>query len=545
MFNYGKKLTMKNSLSKILKSKKTSFFMEAHNGISAKLVTENKFDGIWASGLTISASMGLRDVNEMSWSQVCDILNYITLSSDLPVLLDADTGYGSFNNTIHLVKHLKRINVQGICIEDKIFPKKNSFFQGNKQPLEEIDIFSGKIKAIKDKFPEMQVVARVESLIAGWGLDEAVKRAEAYKIAGADAILIHSKKKDISEIDQFLNMWNSSHPIVLVPTTYYNTDPKYFTKKKINIVIWANHLLRTSISSMSNILKIINKEKSLKKIENKVFPVKDIFKITDMDKLSSDENKYLPKKNNLNAIILAATQGTEFGNLTKSLPKSLIELNNKPILNYQIDVLNKTGIKDISVVSGFKKEKFKIPNVKLFFNSKWKSTSSLFSLWKAKENLANTIISFGDIIYSEKLIKTLSQVSQNIEDIVILCDNSWMNDSKDRNYYTGVKCRIFKNKNIFKENIFKVLKLKTNLNKKDANGEFVGLLKVSTKGSLIFKKHLNHLNKSNKLKGMTLENFINYLIEKNEKVYAKYVDGGWLDIDNDKLLFNAENYMND
>ena len=82
MFSYGKKLTMKNSFSKILKSAKTSFFMEAHNGISAKLVSEHKFDGIWASGLTISASMGLRDVNEMSWSQVCDILNYITLSSD-------------------------------------------------------------------------------------------------------------------------------------------------------------------------------------------------------------------------------------------------------------------------------------------------------------------------------------------------------------------------------------------------------------------------------------------------------------------------------
>ena len=189
---------MKKNLNQILNSKKTFYFMEAHNGISAKLVEKSGFDGIWASGLTISASMGLRDVNEMSWSQICEILNYITLSSSLPVILDADTGYGSFNNTIHLARHLKRIGIQGICIEDKIFPKKNSFFQGNKQPLEDIDIFSGKIKAIKDSFPDIQVIARIESLIAGWGIDEALKRADAYKKAGADAILIHSKKKDVT-----------------------------------------------------------------------------------------------------------------------------------------------------------------------------------------------------------------------------------------------------------------------------------------------------------------------------------------------------------
>lgn len=534
---------MKKNLNQILNTKKTFYFMEAHNGISAKLVEKSGFDGIWASGLTISASMGLRDVNEMSWSQICEILNYITLSSSLPVILDADTGYGSFNNTIHLARHLKRIGIQGICIEDKIFPKKNSFFQGNKQPLEDIDIFSGKIKAIKDSFPDIQVIARIESLIAGWGIDEALKRADAYKKAGADAILIHSKKKDVTEIDQFINSWDKNFPIVLVPTTYYKTKSNYFDKKKINIVIWANHLLRSSITSMENTLKIIKKEKSLNKIENKVFPVKEIFNITKMDELSRNEKKYLPQKENLNTIILAATQGKEFGKLTKNIPKSLLELNKKPILDYQIDILNKSGIKDISIVSGFKKELFKIPNIKLHVNKNWEHTSSVYSLWQAKNELKETIVSYGDIIYSEKAIQALNYGSNEKEDIVILCDKSWMNDNSIREYYTGVKCKPIKTKNIFKDNVLRVSKLEVNLNKKLSDGEFIGMLRLNNKGSLIFKKHLSILNKLDKLKSMSLEEFINYLIKKKQKVFAKYIDGGWLDIDNEKQLKNAQKYM--
>ena len=517
--------------------------MEAHNGISAKLVEKSNFDGIWASGLTISASMGLRDVNEMSWSQVCDILNYITLSSNLPVILDADTGYGSFNNTIHLARHLERIGIEGICIEDKIFPKKNSFYLGNKQPLEDIETFAGKIKAIKDTFPNIQVIARIESLIAGWGIEEALKRAYAYREAGADAILIHSKKKNISEIDEFISSWEKDFPIVLVPTTYYKTKPEYFIKKKVRIVIWANHLLRSSISSMEKTLKIIKKDRSLKKIENNIFPVKEIFKITNMEELSKNEIKYLPQKESINAIILAATQGKEFGNLTKVVPKSLLKLNEKSLLDYQINILNKSSIKDISIVSGFKPYLFKFHNTKLYVNRNWKVTSNLKSLWEAKNELKETIISYGDIIYSEKAIQMLSYSSKEKEDIVILCDKSWLNDTDHRSQYIGVRCKVSKNKNIFSENIQRVSKLEVNLSKKNCDGEFIGMLRLSFKGSLIFKKYLNILKKSNQLDKMMLEDFINYLIKNKQKVFAKYIDGGWLDVDNEGQLNYAKKFI--
>jgi len=534
---------MKKNLKQILKSKKTFYFMEAHNGISAKLVEKNNFDGIWASGLTISASMGLRDVNEMSWSQVCDILNYITLSSDLPVIVDADTGYGSFNNTIHLARHLERIGVQGICIEDKIFPKKNSFYLGNKQPLEDIQTFSGKIRAIKDNFPDLQVIARIESFIAGWNIEEALKRAYAYKTAGADAILIHSKRKDLSEIDEFLNKWEKGFPIVLVPTTYYKTKPEYFKKKKIRVVIWANHLLRSSITSMENTLKVIKKDSSLHKVEKNIFPVKEIFKITKMDELSKNEINYLPQKKNINAIILAATQGVEFGNLTRSLPKSLLTLKEKSLLDYQINILNKVGIKDISIVSGFKPNLFKFHNTKLFINKKWKNTSNLKSLWEARNELNETIISFGDIIYSEKAAHTLKDKANLNEDIVLLCDKSWLNDTKYRNHFIGVKCKSLKNKNIFNDSSLEVSKLEVNLNKSNTNGEFIGMIRLSNKGSLIFKKYLKLLKQSNRLNKMSLDEFINYLIKNNQKIFAKYIDGGWIDVDNQEQLKHAKKFI--
>lgn len=517
--------------------------MEAHNGISAKLVEKNNFHGIWASGLTISSSMGLRDVNEMSWSQVCEILNYITLSSDLPVILDADTGYGSFNNTMHLARHLERIGVQGVCIEDKIFPKKNSFYIGNKQPLEDIPTFSGKIKSLKDNFPNLQVIARIESFIAGWGIDEALKRAYAYRRAGADAILIHSKRKDFSEIQEFINKWVKDFPIVLVPTTYYKIKPKFFTENKVSVVIWANHLLRSSITSMENTLKIIKKNSSLERVEKNIFPVKEIFKITKMDELSNNEAKYLPQKISVNAIILAATRGKEFGELTKYLPKSLLTINERSLLDYQINILNKTGIKDISIVCGFKPSLFKFHNTKLFLNKNWKNTSNLKSLWEARNELKETIISFGDIIYSEKAVQMLRNSANENEDIVILCDKSGLNDTSFRKYYIGVKCKKSESKNIFKENSLRVSKVELNMDKKKSNGEFIGMIRLSNKGSLIFKKYLKILKKSNKLDKTTLDDFINYLIKNNKKIFARYIHGGWIDVDNKEQLKYAKNFI--
>src|SRR3989338_7753220 len=137
-------------LRQLLESPRLEFILEAHNGISAKIVEQAGFKGIWASGLAISAQFGVRDSNEASWTQVVDMLEFMSDVTSIPVLLDGDTGYGNFNNMRRLVKKLESRNISGVCIEDKLFPKTNSFIDGENQVLADIDEFCGKIKAGKD-----------------------------------------------------------------------------------------------------------------------------------------------------------------------------------------------------------------------------------------------------------------------------------------------------------------------------------------------------------------------------------------------------------
>src|SRR4026209_76310 len=135
---------------RLLKSNRLEFLMEAHNGLSARIVEETGFRGIWASGLSISAALGVRDNNEASWTQVLEVVEFMSDATRIPILLDGDTGYGNFNNMRRLVKKLEQRDVAAVCIEDKLFPKTNSFIGGENQPLADVDEFSGKIKAAKD-----------------------------------------------------------------------------------------------------------------------------------------------------------------------------------------------------------------------------------------------------------------------------------------------------------------------------------------------------------------------------------------------------------
>jgi phosphoenolpyruvate phosphomutase len=137
-------------LKQLIVSKDLEFIMEAHNGLSAKIVEETGFKGIWGSGLSISAAMGVRDNNEASWTQVLDVLEFMSDVTTIPILLDGDTGYGNFNNMRRLVKKLEQRDIAGVCIEDKLFPKTNSFLSSETQPLADIDEFCGKIKAARD-----------------------------------------------------------------------------------------------------------------------------------------------------------------------------------------------------------------------------------------------------------------------------------------------------------------------------------------------------------------------------------------------------------
>ena len=282
----------------MLLSNQLEFIMEAHNGLSAKIVEETGFKGIWGSGLSISAALGVRDNNEASWTQVLEVLAFMSDATSIPIMLDADTGYGNFNNARRLVHKLEQRGVAAMCIEDKLFPKTNSFINSEQQPLADMDEFSGKIRAVKDaqSDDDFCVVARVEAFIAGWDVDEALRRAESYYRAGADAVLIHSKKNSPDQILEFMKHWQNTCPVVIVPTMYYDTPTDVFEKAGISLVIWANHLLRSSISAMQNTAAEIYKSQSLGNVEPNVVPVKEIFRLQNADELKQAEKRYLPVK---------------------------------------------------------------------------------------------------------------------------------------------------------------------------------------------------------------------------------------------------------
>src|ERR1700743_716094 len=276
-------------LREMLNSNRLEFLMEAHNGLSARIVKEAGFKAIWGSGLTISAQFGVRDNNEASWTQIVDLLEFMVDASDLPILLDGDTGYGNFNNMRRLVRKLEQRGIAGVCIEDKQFPKTNSFLNGERQPLADIEEFAGKIAAGKDTQtdPNFSIVARVEALIAGWGMEEALRRAEAYRRAGADAILIHSKLSKADEILTFVREWAGRSPIVIVPTKYYSTPTEVFRKAGISMVIWANHLVRAATAAMQSVAKEIHSSETLVNVEDRVASVNEIFRLQDADEYTA------------------------------------------------------------------------------------------------------------------------------------------------------------------------------------------------------------------------------------------------------------------
>jgi phosphoenolpyruvate phosphomutase len=269
------------------------FFMEAHNGISAKLAQEAGFKALWASGLTISASHGVRDANELSWTQVVDVVESMVDAARLPILVDGDTGFGDFNNARRLVKKLMQVGAAGVCIEDKRFPKSNSFSQAT-QELEDPSEFAGKIRACKDSAEgrDFVVVARIESLIAGEPMKCALERAATYTAAGADAVFIHSKTKDGAEIKEFCGSYDGGLPIVIAPTTYYSRPIKEFTEVGVRGVIWANHAMRASVAAIKRTVNKIARDASVGALEEEIASVQDLFRLVDQDELYRAEALY-------------------------------------------------------------------------------------------------------------------------------------------------------------------------------------------------------------------------------------------------------------
>lgn len=267
--------------------------MGAHSPLSARLAEEAGFDVIWSSGLEISATAGVPDANILSMRDCLEAAAALAAAVDIPVLADADSGYGNVNNVQHMVAAYEARGIAGVCIEDKQFPKMNSFVEGG-QDLTPIWEFAAKINAATEARtdPDFVVVARIEALIAGFSMDEALRRAEVYERAGADALLIHSKSPTSDQVYAFRQAYTGDLPVVVVPTTYSAVTVDDLAQRRFAMAIYANHSLRSAIRAMRATLRRIHEDGTTAYIEDEIVPVKEIFDLQGVARMMERQERF-------------------------------------------------------------------------------------------------------------------------------------------------------------------------------------------------------------------------------------------------------------
>lgn len=281
------------SLRRLIAAKPVIRIMEAHDALCGLIIEHlevekdnvlRTFDGIWSSSLTDSTSKGKPDIEAVDLTtRLQDVTNILECTTK-PIIFDGDTG-GKIEHFVFTVRTLERLGISAVIIEDKVGLKKNSLFgTAAKQELDTIEHFCDKLRAGKGAqvTPDFMIIARIESLIAGHSMEEALERADAYVKAGADGIMIHSKNKSGEDIHEFITRFRQAHhriPIVVVPTTYDHVTDTELSEWGANVVIYANHMLRSAYPAMKNCARTILEHGRALEVRDLCMPIKEILEL--------------------------------------------------------------------------------------------------------------------------------------------------------------------------------------------------------------------------------------------------------------------------
>jgi phosphoenolpyruvate phosphomutase len=546
-------------LKKLLHEKKMIRIIETHNGLSAIIANNireikddeiREFDGFWVSSFTDSAAKGYPDIEIIGVESRYETLRQILNGSNKPIIIDGDTG-GEAANFEYFIRTLEDMGISMVIIEDKKFPKRNSLEGGTIQDQEDPDVFSTKIKRgklvqISDDF---MIVARIESLISGTGLKDAIHRAKKYLLAGADGIMIHSKEKDPKEILEFakeyqrlteeLGLWK---PLICVPTTYNTITEDELKNHGFNIVIYANHMLRAAHKAMKETASIILRNQRGFEAESMCSPVKTIFKDVGFLDVKEKDLKYI--KGPTKVIIPAAGSHPDF-----EIPKAMIPLKGKPILQRQIETLNNCGIKDIIVIRGFRSKDIKVDGVKYIENKEYDKFHILHSLFKAEEDMnGGFILIFSDILFNEQIIKNLLNSKG---DIILVLDNSYtyhkhkidkILDLVLTKNKPGEQSRdLYQIKN-------EIIRIGRSINMDMADYEFTGIAYFSEYGVDIIKQtysdcKINHegiFHEAASFENASFIDLIQEVIDRGFRVDILEVHKGWFEVHNKNDVEVAE-----
>ena len=524
----------------------------AHDALSARLIELAGFDGVWASGFAISASLKcIPDASFVTSSEQLEVERNIAEAVNIPVIADCDTGYGNALNVMRTVTDRERAGVAAICIEDNVYPKRCSFYAGVRRELIPIEEHCGKIKAAKaaQTVSDFMVIARTEALIAGWGQEEALRRAEAYAEAGADAVLIHSKSKTFDELRNVYRAWSGRVPLVVVPTIFDQTTAEEMQQAGAKIIIYANQPVRAAIRAMKETLTLIQKDTRPGAANDRIVTLPEVYDIVGVPQMERDEKAFLPVgSEKITAIIPAAGFEKQLLPLIEDKPKCLLDIKGKTILERAVGALNEANIKEIAVVRGYKKEAIALPNIRYYDNDRYEDTGELFSIFCAETEMkGRTIVLYGDIIFDSTILEKLLK---SPADFSLVVDLAWR-DQHDRGgapshlnpdlvTFAEPPAHSAQSRVLMGEDQHRIVKIGQHLPLDHVHGEFIGLTMFSEKGTKVLRDCYRTsqeryrsagFHEASSVNKASFTDLIQELIDEGHRVDAVPIFKGWMEVD--------------
>ena len=560
----------RGKLKALLDKGHTVRVLEAHNGLSGIIANNiqvngesegksfiREFDAIWESSLTDSASKGHPDIEVVTFDSRLHTINEILAVTHKPMIVDGDTG-GDVNAFEYTVTKLERAGVSAVIIEDKVFPKRNSLEAGAQQNLEDPEIFAQKIRRGKSvqKSDEFMIIARLESLIAGKPMEDAVSRAKIYLQAGADGIMIHSKSKSADEILEFARIYkdickqlNLNKTLVCVPTTYNQTTEGELSAAGFRIIIHANHLLRSAYKAMMETAKTILRDQRSLEADPLCSTVREIFKTVGfLDVKEKDQEN--EQSTNVPVIIPAAGEDPILQKTLNGKPKAMLEISGKTLLDHQIQTLNNGNLVDITVVAGYGRDQMQAEGIRILANPNFKNGSMLNSLFVGKEKMSNGFIMlYSDILMEDNIIKELMGRK---EDIILVADNSTQYHEPQEDKLVDFIIGKHQHKPARREIRFAsenvVAKIGNKINPQTASHEFIGLARFSKTGAEqlietyddVVKNYKGQFQESEDISRFIFTDLIQEMIDRGFVVHFMEIHKGWLEIHNAEHIALAE-----
>lgn len=529
----------------------------AHNALGAKLIEKAGFDGVWASGFEIATANGVPDANILTMTENLEVAQNINASTKLPVICDCDTGYGNAINVMHMVRKYESAGLAAVVIEDKRFPKINSFIPG-RQELASVEEFVGKMKAAKasrfDSEKGILIFARVEALIAGWGMEEALLRAAAYAEAGADGIVIHSKSSLPDQVFEFAEQWQkkvgSTCPLIAIPTTYHQVTVHELTEAGFKMVIYANHGIRASVRAMTETFEKIYAEGTTNPVENSIASMDELFHLQGMHTYREEEERFAQESDKIVAVIPAAGDHRfqpELSPLLQDQPLCMLNLGGKALLEHQCELFRSLGIIELKVVVGYKKENIHVKDIHLIENADFQTKRSAHSVMCGLSDVnGRVLICYSDIIFDRQIPSDLIQSSYPITIVVDRAFRSLPRRDKELDLVIAVEnAPNVASRKMEIEKFKKITSIGKKLDPRKANHEFIGMVLLSRQGLEILKLAWLEVQSAFRNKPFyeasnvdlaSLTDLLQFLIDSGSEVHGMVIEHGWSEI------FSLEDY---